>query len=259
MNLQQLKQKVYELIEVGGSTTSKRFDQVIAALIIISTMSIIVESLQTLPQPVTTTLYFIEIITIIAFSIEYALRLWTANLKMPGNALTSRLRWMKSPLAIIDLLAILPFFAPILTQADLRFIRLLRLVRMLRLLKLARYNTGLHLIGEVIYEKKEELTVTLFITTLLLLIASTLMFYVENPAQPEVFTNVFMSFWWAIATLTTVGYGDIYPITGAGRLLSGIIAIIGIGLVALPTSILSGGFIEKMRKPKRCPHCDKPL
>ena len=173
-------------------------------------------------------------------------------------------------MAIIDLMAILPFYLPLLLPVDLRFLRILRLTRLLRLLKVQRYSKSLQLIGIVLKKKKEELIVTVFVTFILMVFASTLMYYLESDVQPDQFPNIISAFWWAIATLTTIGYGDVYPVTGWGRLLSGIIALLGIGLVALPTGILSSGFIEELSRQKSkdiekseqykyCPYCGKRI
>ena len=151
-----------------------------------------------------------------------------------------------------------------LIKADLRFLRILRLSRFLRILKVNRYTNSLKLIWSVIKEKKSELIVTGFATLLLLIIASFIMYNIEGEKQPDVFPNILASFWWAIATLTTVGYGDVYPITGLGKFISGLIALMGIGLVALPTGIISSGFIKRLEKQKKdeeiiCPHCGKRI
>ncbi len=153
-------------------------------------------------------------------------------------------------MAIIDLMAILPFYLPFIIKIDLRSLRILRLVRLLRILKLNRYTKSMKVLGRVIKRKKEELIVTVFITGILMLLAASIMFYIENETQPEAFPNIIASFWWAIATLTTVGYGDIYPVTFLGKFLAGIIAFLGIGLVALPTGIISSGFIEEVESRK---------
>jgi voltage-gated potassium channel len=147
---------------------------------------------------------------------------------------------------------------------DLRFLRILRLTRLFRLFKIARYSKALRVVGTVLKRKKEPLILTLFVSLILLLVASSLMYYIEHDSQPESFPNIFASFWWAVATLTTIGYGDIYPITGWGKFLSGIIALLGIGLIALPTGILGSGFMEVIekkenKKHKKCPHCGKAL
>lgn len=165
---------------------------------------------------------------------------------------------------LIDLLAILPFYLPFLIKIDLRFLRILRLMRFFRVLKINRYNNSLNLVVSVIKEKKSDLALTGFVALMVLFVASFLMYYVEGDAQPDKFSNILSCFWWAIATLTTVGYGDVYPITGTGKLISGIIAVLGIGLVALPTGIVSAGFVDKIGKKNihtgsKCPHCGKDI
>lgn len=122
---------------------------------------------------------------------------------------------------------------------------------MLRVFKLNRYMDSMGVLSRVLRREKEQLLITVFMTFLLMLIASSMMYYLENKAQPEAFPNIIASFWWAIATLTTVGYGDVYPVTGLGRILSGIIALLGIGLVALPTGIISSGFLAELEDQKK--------
>lgn len=169
------------------------------------------------------------------------------------------LKYIVSPLAIIDLLAILPSIIIIIAPytvylagvLDFRVIRLLRTLRLLRVFKITRYSASLRMIIDVFREKGRDLGVTIFITFILMVISSTLMFYVEHDAQKDQFPNILATFWWAVATLTTVGYGDVYPITPAGKVLGGIIALLGIGLVALPTGILSSAFVDKMERRKR--------
>lgn len=177
--------------------------------------------------------------------------------------MVSLLTFAFSTMAIIDLLSILPFYIPLATPIDFRILRVLRLTRILRILKIGRYSESLALIGRVLKRSRSDLLVTLFITFLLLLLSSSLMYFVENPAQSDKFRNIVSSAWWTIITLTTVGYGDVYPITILGKILGGFIALLGIGLVALPTGIISSGFMEEIRikqlKEGReslvCPHC----
>ena len=155
---------------------------------------------------------------------------------------------------------------------DLVGLRAVRLVRLLRVFKLNRYSEALVSIGEVFKKKYREILVSVFFVLILLIIASLLIYYAEHDAQPDKFPNAFSGLWWAVATLTTVGYGDIYPVTAVGRLLGAVIAIMGIGMVAVPTSILSSGFMELLEKktsasedggekekPTYCPHCGKKL
>jgi voltage-gated potassium channel len=138
-----------------------------------------------------------------------------------------------------------------------------RLFRLFRIVKLARYSNALRAFGHVVAARKEELLSSLLVVFTLLVLASALMYYAENKAQPERFSSVPATMWWGIATITTVGYGDIYPVTTTGKLLAGVIAVIGIGAVALPTSILVAGFIEETRKggshSPTCPHCGREL
>jgi voltage-gated potassium channel len=211
-----------------------------------------------------------EVVSVIIFSIEYVLRLWTSRFLYP-DAKHPALKYALSAMAIIDLLAIAPFYLPFLISFDLRFVRMLRLFRLLRIFKLNRYNDAIGIIGHVVKREKEKLLTTILFTGIIIIFASSIMYYVENEAQPDKFPNIIASIWWAVATLTTVGYGDVYPITALGKVLSGVIAVLGIGLVALPTGIISSGFVVEMSnqsteepkdgpKAKRvCPHCGKEI
>lgn len=260
-----VKKRIYEILEKGKShdKLSIIFDYFIIVLIVLNVLAIFLESFQNINNKFSLQFRFFEIISVIIFTAEYILRFWTADIKKK-NLFISKIIYILTPIALIDLFAILPFYLPMIIPFDLRFLRILRLVRIFRLFKIQRYSKSLNIIGKVLKDKKEELFVTIFVTFLLILIASTMMYYLEHDVQPENFPNIFYSFWWAVATLTTVGYGDIYPLTGWGKLLSGIIALLGIGLVALPTGIISSGFIEELGKQKgnknmNCPHCGKNI
>ena len=179
-----------------------------------------------------------------------ALRIWTANLLYPElGPVRARIRYITSPMAIIDLISILPVILPFLhLYKHLVGVRVFRLVRLLRIFKLNRYSDALASIGEVFRKRSQQMIASTFFVFIILLLASLLIYYAEHDAQPEQFGNAFSGLWWAVATLTTVGYGDIYPITPLGRFLGAIIAILGIGVVAVPTSILSAGFMETLNK-----------
>ena len=263
-----IKEKIFRVVEKGshGQRFNLIFDYVIMTLILLSVISIIIESVPEINTEYNRLIRGFNVFTIVVFTIEYLLRLYVSDLTHPSsNRIKSALRFMFSAYGLIDLLAILPFYLPMLIKMDLRFLRALRLTRFLRILKVNRYNDSLNLIWTVIKEKKTELAVTGFVTFLILLLASFIMYYVEGEKQPDLFPNILATFWWAIATLTTVGYGDVYPITGLGKLISGFIAIMGIGLVALPTGLISAGFISKIEnqkqndKNKKCPHCGKQI
>ena len=168
-------------------------------------------------------------------------------------------------MALIDLLAILPFYLPFIIPIDLRVLRMLRMVRLFRVFKVNRYTNALTSIGAVFKEKKNQLLSSIFVVMVLMVIASVLMYNIENEVQPEAFSNAFSALWWAVATFTTVGYGDVYPITTAGKILSALIAFLGIALVAVPTGIISAGFMEQIGKDKDeiekeyCPYCGRKL
>lgn len=258
-----LKKRIFEIIEVAedNDIPSKIFDIFIICLISLNVLALVISSFSNLPSTLIAILKIFEIVSVIIFTIEYLLRLWTSKFLYPNSKIPV-IKYIFSFMAIIDLLAILPFYIPMIISADLRFLRILRLFRIIRVFKLNRYSSAMETIAKVLKNEKEKLFYTIFIMAILIVFASSLMYYVENPAQPEQFPNIVASIWWAVATLTTVGYGDVYPITALGKLLSGIIAILGIGIVALPTGIISSGFmaeLESQKKTKICPHCGKKL
>lgn len=264
-----IKNRVFEIIEAsdGHDIASKIFDSVIITLIIINVASVIIETFK-IPKELSTVLYYVEIVSVIIFTIEYALRIWTADLLRPKmTPLKARIRYIFSFMALIDLLAILPFYIPYIIPIDLRVLRALRIVRLLRMFKINRYTSALRTVGNVFKAKASELLSSMLVVVILMIIAAVLMYNIESRAQPEAFDNAFSSFWWAVATLTTVGYGDIYPVTIAGKVLSAVIALLGIALVAVPTGIIASGFTEELEKNKEknkdeieyCPYCGKKI
>jgi len=248
-----IKRNVFKIIQpsvdpANDCFLSRIFDSVIMALIVFSVLSVFLCTFH-IPDWLYKILIRVEFISIIIFTVEYALRIWTANLLFPGlNPVRARIRYIVSPMAIIDLISILPFLLPILHTYNLVGVRVFRLVRLLRIFKLNRYSDALASIGDVFRKKAQQMIASIFFVFIILLLASLLIYYAEHDAQPEQFGNAFSGLWWAVATLTTVGYGDIYPITPLGRFLGAIIAILGIGVVAVPTSILSAGFMESLEK-----------
>ena len=247
-----LRGRTFQVLEkaVAGDRLSRAVDIVIVAIILANMAAVVLESFEGLHERHESWFVAFEFGSVVVFTIELALRLWTSDLRHPKSSrLGAAGRFLVSPMGMIDVLAILPFYLPLLS-VDLRVMRMLRLVRFLRLLKLARYTRSLVMIGTVMRERRDELLVSVVLTSLLLIVASTLMYYLESHVQPDAFPNILASTWWAVATLTTIGYGDVVPLTAAGRLLSGIIAVLGIGLVALPTAIISSGFVESLVKSK---------
>ena len=197
------------------------------------------------------------------FSLEYVLRLWSCT-DHPEfqQRIRDRVRYAVTPMALIDLLAILPAFVAG-DQLDLRFMRSVRLLRLARSLKFARYSTALQTLGAVVMAKRAELAITLLLAMVLLVCSAGGIYFAEHEAQPDAFSSIPAAMWWAVTTLTTVGYGDVYPITILGRVFGGLVALAGIGLFALPTGILAGGFAEEMqrrrRPPRVCPHCGQQI
>lgn len=259
-----MKTKLYSLLDLNESSTkaSKILNYSIIILIVLTVISIILQSFQSLYTSYNWLFNYFELFSVSIFTIEYVARVYVSNLTVDGsNSKKSRLTYIISPMAIVDLLAILPFFIPFIIPIDLRFLRILRLTRLLRVFKLNRYTKALKTIAKVIESRKDELLSSIFILSFVLLFSSILMYYAEFDAQPDAFPNIGASLWWAICTLTTVGYGDVYPITSFGKLIASVITVLGIGIIALPTAIISSGFLEEVqkRKNKQCPHCGGSL
>lgn len=246
------------------SKLERSINLLLMGLIFFNVLSVILETEHALFFRYRPIFHWFEVVSVLIFSVEYLLRLWscTENVRY-GHPLWGRVRYVLSPMAAVDLLAIAPFYLPMLIPVDLRFLRALRLFRLFRLLKLGRYMKSLRRIRNVFVEKKEELFIAIFSVLILLVLSSSLMYFVENEAQPDKFSSIPAAMWWGIATLTTIGYGDMYPITLLGKVLGGIIAILGIGFFALPAGILASGFtgeIQKQEKKERaCPHCGKAI
>lgn len=266
--LKKAKLRIYDiLIETDDDET---IDKIIAffliLLIIANVVAVVVESVDSVAQQYAGFFYWFEVFSLAVFSAEYLLRLWVAPLdpRYQGR-FRGRLKYALTPMALIDLAAIVPAFLPLFFAMDLRIVRALRIFRLFRLLKMGRYVESLNTLDDVVRSKKEELLVTSIMIATLLLFAASLMYLVENDAQPDKFPDIPSALWWGIATLTTVGYGDVFPITPVGKLLGGVIAFLGIGIFALPTGILASGFAEEIQKNRKaaeskcCPHCGKEV
>jgi voltage-gated potassium channel len=252
-----------EILEVAalGDRTSRMFDIAILSLIALNVATLVLATVESIDARLGAFFALVEIVSILIFTAEYLLRVWsaTASERFSG-AVRGRVRFAATPMALVDLLAILPFWLPFM-GIDLRFLRAVRLFRVLRVAKLGRYSTALQTLARVFAAKKEELVVTVSLGGVLLLLASALIYFAENAAQPEVFSSIPAATWWAVATLTTVGYGDVYPITALGRVLGSLVAILGIGMFALPTGILGAAFVDELKRSKStaCPHCGQQI
>lgn len=266
-----LQKRVYEIVESAnqGDTQSHLFDLTIMSLVILNILCVIIDTVPSINAQYGHELYIFEVISVIIFSIEYLLRLWSCiTAPQYSGTIKGRIKYIFSFMAVIDLLAILPFYLTFM-KVDLRMIRVLRIFRIFRIAKLGRYIKGITLIRDVIRNKKEELILTIVAMFCLLIISSSLMYFLENEAQPEKFSSIPAAMWWGVCTLTSVGYGDVYPVTILGKLIAASISILGIGLFVLPAGILAAGFASALAKrdkeqlptPKNytCPHCGKPL
>jgi len=228
-------------------------------LIILNVFAVILDTVKAVSEKYDYFLDLFEVFSIFIFTVEYILRLWSCNIKQKYSGLLGgRIKFAFTPMALIDLFAILPFYLPLLMSFDMRFIRIIRLLRIFRLFKLGRYSDAYNIIFRVVTAKKEFLVISMFFVLTLLILSSSLMYFAEHDDQPEMFSSIPATMWWGIVTLTTVGYGDAYPITPLGKVLNGIIAFIGIGLFALPAGILASGFSDEFHlrrnKNETCPY-----
>jgi voltage-gated potassium channel len=260
-----LRRIAFDLLESGSRQhpLAGAVNVFLIALILLNVVAVVLQTVEPVERQFRGLLWALEVFSVTVFSVEYLARLWVCRLKSKfGHGLWGRLRYALTPVALIDLLAILPFFISGLT-IDLRFLRVMRLLRLARILKLGRYSNALQLISRILVSKKEELAVALAAVLSLLLVASSFMYFIENRAQPEAFASIPHTMWWAVATLTTVGYGDVFPITPVGKLFGSLIAIFCLGLFALPAGIVAGGFSEELQRSRStvhaCPHCGKDL
>ncbi len=260
------RKRLFEILEPAPEKdlSSKALDIALLVLILLNVVAVILETISGWREAYGAYCDVFETFSLAVFSIEYFLRLWTCvESEEYSHPTKGRIKFALSPLALIDLLAILPFILSFLFPVDMRVVRILRFIRIFRVFKLYRYSKTLQILGKVCSEKKEDLLLTLVFGFFFLIIASSLMYLLERDAQPEAFSSIPAAMWWGVATLTTVGYGDIYPVTPFGKALGSIIAIIGIGMFALPAGILASGFSEAMESRKKettiCPHCGKDI
>lgn len=223
------------IIKNNDTKSGRVFDYFIQSLIVLSLISFTIETLPNLSDEIVLWLNIFEIFTIAVFSIEYLLRVIVAD---------NKLKFIFSFYGLIDLLAILPFYVS--RTIDLRSIRIFRLFRLVRAMKLVRYSRALQRLKSAFGMIKEELIVFLIATICLLYVSSVGIYYFENPAQPDKFNSVFHSMWWSVATLTTVGYGDVYPITVGGKIFTFFILILGLGIIAVPTGLIASALTKSV-------------
>ncbi len=241
-----LRKRIFDIIQIGNKEDipSRAFDIFISAVIILNILAMFLETFD-FPQSFIDICKITELVTVIIFCIEYVLRIWTAGFLYPHkNNLVSIGKFMLSFDGIIDLLTILPFFF----LDGMVVFRMLRVVRIFHLFRINAQYDSFNLIKDVLLERKRQLISSFFIILIMMLAASLAMYGAEHEAQPEVFDNAFSGLWWGTATLLTIGYGDIYPITITGKIIAMISSFLGVCAVAVPTGIISAGFFEKFRQ-----------
>jgi voltage-gated potassium channel len=259
-----MKQRIGEILEPASKSDflSRSFNIFIISLIVLNVFAVALETMQDVSELYKGSFRVFEWFSVVVFSIEYGLRVWTCTLKPEfSDPIRGRIRYMLTPAAIIDLMVVIPFYLPLFFDMDLRFLRVLRLFRLFALFKMARYAQSLHLLKSVLKDTKEELFIVFAATLAMLFFASGIIYFLENKSQPEAFSSIPAAMWWAVSTMTTVGYGDVYPITTFGKIFGGFISMLGLGTFGLPVGIIAYGFVEELQKqksrPLQCPHCEK--
>ena len=239
---------VYRVLEKSNHTdrAGRAVDIFLIILITVNVICVVLETVHWIYARFQLVFEIIDMLSVAAFTVEYVLRVWSSVEREPGQpALSQRLRYMVSPLALIDLLAIVPFYISYFVVFDLRFLRVMRL---LRIFKLTRYSTAMTMLLDVFRQEASAFFAGFFILVVLLILAASGAYLVEQEAQPVKFGSIPDAMWWAVATLTTVGYGDVTPITPLGKLFGAGVTIIGIGMAALPAGILASGLADQLRR-----------
>jgi voltage-gated potassium channel len=234
------KDAIRRIINDTDHLSGKVFALTIQALIVVSLITFSVATLPNLSANTKELLYIIEVITVAIFTLEYILRIIVADEKK---------RFIFSFYGLVDLAAILPFY--ISSGLDLRTVRTFRLLRLVRILKLLRYSKAVNIFHRALLISKEELILFGFVAAVMLYLSAVGIYYFENSAQPEQFKSVFHSLWWAVTTLTTVGYGDMFPITTGGKLFTFFVLITGLGIIAIPTGLIASALSQAREEDKK--------
>lgn len=250
----QRRRRVSEIIEVGKADdwVSRGYDIISTLILLINVAVTVLYTFDEMELRYGKILLMIESVSVAFFAVDYFLRVWTASFVRPGLS-EARAVWkyVSSFTGIIDLLSFLPYYLPIFFPTGAAVFRMFRVVRIFRLFQINAYYDSLNVIAEVISSKRQQLLSSVFIIVVLMLASSLCMYSLEHEAQPEVFANAFSGVWWSVSTLLTVGYGDIYPITNLGKVVGIFITFLGVGMVAIPTGIISAGFVDQYSRLKR--------
>ena len=246
------KHRIFEILQIAKDhdKASLTFDLFISGVIVVNLFVTLFETFDRASSYMGI-LKNIEILTMVIFAIEYGLRVWTADYLHPKKSpVAARFAYVRSFYGLIDLFSFLPYFLPIFFPMGVVAFRMLRVVRIFRLFRINTYYDAFNVITDVLNDKKDQIFSSVCIILILMIASSLCMYSLEHDVQPDKFQNAFSGIWWAVSTLLTVGYGDIYPITDAGRVLGIFIAFLGVGTVAIPTGIISAGFVEHYTKIK---------
>ncbi len=242
---EEVKRRVFDIIQIGTQIDipSRAFDYFIVCVILVSISMTFLQTFDEL-QPYAPILEGIELFTIAVFIVEYLLRLWTCRYLYPGSRQGRAVRkFMCSFYGIVDLLTILSYFGPLYSNGIVAM-RMIRVIRIMRLFRVNKSFDAFHIVAEVVSEKKKQLLSSVCMIAMIMLAASLCMYGFEHDVQPDVFENAFSGIWWAMSTVLTVGYGDIYPVTVGGKIVAILIALLGVCVVAIPTGVISAGFVE---------------
>ena len=252
-NLNRVRAKVFNMVSTGvvDQPINKLYDILSIVALILNLFAAFAITFDYMEEHYKGLLLAIEAVTTFFFAVDYVLRLFTAKELYPKlSEKDSVIKYIFSFAGLVDLLSFLPYYLPVFFPAGTTVFRLFRVARILRLFRINSYYDQLNVITEVLSSKKQQLTASVFIILILMMASSLCMYSVEHEAQPEVFQNAFSGIWWSVSTLLTVGYGDIYPVTIAGKMLGILISFLGVGMVAIPTGIISAGFVEQYQKLK---------
>jgi len=236
--------KTYQLFNDTAHGTAYIVNVLLIILIVLNVLAVFIASIPSVGQQYATAFYWFEDVSIALFTVEYIARVWSSAETDPAHPIKSRWRYMFTPLAIIDFIAVAPFYLGLFFQVDIRY---LRAARLFRVLKLMRHSPSLNTLFQVLKNEGPTIFSALSILVLMIIFSSAAMYLVERKAQPDVFGSIPQAMWWASITLTTVGYGDVVPITIAGKILGVMITILGVGVAALPAGIIASGFNSEMR------------
>lgn len=249
-----LRRRTFEMIEIGASedAISRGYDIFNLCSIVINLTASILYTFDHFQAAYGNFLLTIEAITVAFFAMDFLLRAWTAKILYPQDTeIKALLRYIFSFKGLVDICSFLPYYLPFFFPTGAVAFRMFRVMRFFRLFRINAYYDSFNVITEVIIGKRQQLISSVFIILVLMLAPSLCMYSLENQAQPHVFTNAFSGIWWSISTLLTIGYGDIYPITTMGKLFSIVITFLGVGMVAIPTGIISAGFVDQYSRIKR--------